>query len=390
MKLSSDQISKYVEEKASKFSKTYINESTKLLTKTEVVTNQMDTDTWMMIGILYKVTHFNHDNYLDTSNYQPIRKRSKRNYDRIFSFGDLEGGTFAVITNNAEQSKSMMFYNIEEIAPGTPFALINTKNSEGATLRLDMPVVKCEIPFIPLKTSIYDILPSISPINPEPGETTFFLLKYQQLKFFGAHLVGKGDVIPTSCTGFFCDRMNRFKSRNEACGCFHRNNIGNFSSVVLESDIILQAQEETFKVFNHRSLRTTLLYMINIDEISTKSREVRELFRSQFSLSVKNCTQYFNENGGFTVSGVITRGNVFDESNNNQLIGSCRPTHYFCFIHPTKHSIVGDTSHTGHQFDPKKHIIVLDDNNEKNSSDVAKMPASATAQRLTRSNKSNE
>lgn len=357
-----------------RFAKNYLDLDTKIVTKEDVIamsTNRqaIDTDTWIMVGFMYRVTHFNHDNVIDTSNpYQQVKKRAKRNYDRIFSFGDLQGGTFAIISAATEQSKKIMQYKNQECVIGAPFAIINPKYSQ-SNIRKDMSVFMTGKPLIPLKQNITNILPTVTPKDPQGGETTFFFVENKILQVQQPELCGKGDIQPASCAGTFCDRMHRFKTKNEACGCFHRPNGGNLSAVVLEVDINTNPPELMLDVTEHRSLRTTQLFIKNIEMINTASREEHDDIRKPVIRAVRNCVNHINNRGGFTLIGTVSRGMSQDQSNNKgEKVESNKANTALCYVYPTNEHIINSDAYQWTMLDPRNippiPINLVDDNND--------------------------
>ena len=92
-----------------------------------------------MIGILCKVTHFNHDNNLDAM--AQARKKQKKGYDRTFFFGDIKGGTYCIVGMNEKRSRTMCHHCVSDIAVGQAYVLEKCYTNDGSTLRNDMPVL---------------------------------------------------------------------------------------------------------------------------------------------------------------------------------------------------------------------------------------------------------
>ena len=360
----------YVVEKAQKFSDTHITKTSKFVNKTDLKLKKNDVNEPLMFGILYKIIHRSYRNYSDTNyTHKPVIKKHK-SYDRIFLFGELEGGTFAVVNYDYDQSWAMMTYAINEIAIGTPFILVNPKLSKGLTLLIDMPTIKSELPLIPLKLQVYDILPIVKPSDPEAEETTFFLLKEAQVQFIRPRLIGKGDVIPPSCNGCFCDRKSRRYGYDEDCGCFNRMIDGSLHGIVLESDIIVHHHDCTFQTEDVRSWRTTNLFVRNINKISHNSRAKRDQYWKPFAKSVECCAKQINNNRGFTVVGTKTRKLVEDCSDNYSLISSSKPSQNISFLHPTDNTVLLDDKYRFFQLDPtikRGEIIDLEDDTNKSA-----------------------
>jgi hypothetical protein len=56
--------------------------------------------------------------------------------------------------------------------------------------------------------------------------------------------------------------------------------------------------------------------------------------------SIEKCYTYINQNGGFTVTGYITRGETPDVSNPNEKVVSERPTYHVSYTQPTNQAIL--------------------------------------------------
>jgi hypothetical protein len=96
---------------------------------------------------------------------------------------------------------------------------------------------------------------------------------------------------------------------SQLCGCFSHP-AGNVFSVVLESTIISESTNEirTFKVMLNRSYRTTKLFLCNPAGIALVLQQERINQVVAIRQKIKECSVFINSNGGFTVSGVTTRG----------------------------------------------------------------------------------
>ena len=335
------------------------------VTRDEVLNGNFVANNYL-VGILYKVTHFNHDNVLQVEMQQ--RKKMKKGYDRIFFMSDGKGGTFCIVTQNEQKSRAMCCLCVADIAVGQMYVLPHVKTNDGSTLQNDMPVLEFKHHFFPLMDSFIDHLSPIPVSKPDVGkETNFFLLKNAQMLFHNVLLIGKGDTYPPCCNGKFCDRTLRLKSNKEACGCFSMNS--STSSIVIEADIQHVCEDDTSKsfiVFNHRSLRTTQLFIENYTILYTNSSEMRASYAARFEDAVESCCDYINNNGGFTVMGTCSRGEISDISNVHEKIASTRVTHGITYIQPTNLSILNQPEYIATKFNAQEAQANLLDANGEN------------------------
>ena len=237
-----------------------------------------------------------------------------------------------------------MKHVIDINAVGRAFALYEPKINSGHILRLDMPIIRCNDALMPLENSIYSMVRNI-PISPptQGNETTFFHLNSMMLRFTSVHLIGKGDGEPPSCAGFFCDQKEPLKM-NHSCGCFSHAAQGNLSSVVLETDLISDLSEDEtkwFKIDSNRSFLMTTMFIISPESIGILQQQLRISEMHKIRKAVKECFEYINiGGGGFTVSGIITRGEAHDASDPTQLIFSENVTYHATYIQPTNLEIL--------------------------------------------------
>ena len=302
-----------------------------------------------MIGILYKVTHFNHDNNLDAM--AQARKKQKKGYDRMFFFGDIKGGTYCIVGMNEKRSRTMCHHCVSDIAVGQAYVLEKCYTNDGSTLRNDMPVLSFASKFYPLVDEFVEELDPIPIMKPDTGgETTFFIIKNAKVELLDITLVGKGDTYPPCCNGKFCDRMTRLKSNREACGCFAMNAMT--SSVVLEVDIkhIDENKAHCFKANEHRSLRTTEMFIDNLALLCTNSTEQRAAYAHRLEDCVEACNDYINNNGGYTIMGTVSRGQMSDISNVNEKVASTRVTFAVSYIQPTNLGLLKEPEYRSMMF----------------------------------------
>jgi hypothetical protein len=111
-------------------------------------------ENYIVIGILYKILHANHDKTDMTTFYSP--KKQRKNYNRMFMFGSFDGTCFWVIAENKHRAKAMMIFCAgNSIGVGQPLVLIEPKQvPRRQYLRKDMPVLEISLPCLPVQTNI--------------------------------------------------------------------------------------------------------------------------------------------------------------------------------------------------------------------------------------------
>ena len=312
--------------------------------------------THITVGVLYKVTHFNHSQMTDAQNIQNRLKKNKQIYDRIFMFGDVHGGTFCVIMDTETCSRRFVPLFIDVVAVGQPYVLLGLISESGGQLRTDMPVLCTRRAGVPLMTSMVPQLRTINMNEPDEGaETTFFIQHGRTVELWEIWLVGKGDIYPTTCSGKFCDRMNIFKKPTQVCGCFYNQSAANRSSVVLECHLRWNAiPNRKFEVTNNRSLRTTELFIDNPDLYETMSMQQRLSFTHTLSDAVLLAADYINTHGGFTVMGTCSRGEINDRSNEAERIAAVKCTWSVCYLQPTDLVVLQHEEYQNLKF---KHVL---------------------------------
>jgi hypothetical protein len=322
--------------------KTQIQVTTKLVSIREIIGRKCEED-YIVVGFMVKVTHANHDRQEDTSMKGQYNnaKKVKKNYNRIFQFADKEGFVFCVICDNDPHSRNIMKHVIDINAVGRAFALYEPKMHTGHVLQLDMPIIRCNAALMPLENSIYSAVRDI-PLSPptQGNETTFFHLSRIMLRFTSVQLIGKGDGEPPSCAGFFCDRKEPLKI-SHSCGCFSHAAQGNLSSVVVETDVISDLskdQTKWFRIDSNRSFLMTTMFITSPESIGILQQQLRQGENNKVRKAVRECFEHINtgSRGGFTISGIITRGKTHDASDQTQVIFSENVTHHATYIQPTK------------------------------------------------------
>ena len=230
-----------VEQAAQATATGFLNESTVIATVPDILKDAYE-ENYILVGLLYKILHVNHDKTDMTNKTFYSQKKQKKNYNRMFMFGSFDGTCFCVIAKNEKRAKAMM--NVctgNSIGVGQPFILIKPKQVPWQYLRRDMPVLEISLPFLPLQTNITPLLSQQEIRAPNQAEeTTFFFLHNVEARFVCCEIRGKGDVEPPSCSGLLCDRKEAEKICH-ACGCFNNPMLGNVSPIVLEYSLVFKA-----------------------------------------------------------------------------------------------------------------------------------------------------
>ena len=325
------------------------NDDTTNIASIEDIVSEKFEENHILVCILYKLVHKDHDKQDEGGNL--YSKKLKKGYNRIYQFGDRTGQTCCVICENQENAKTLINFMVDVPAIGQCFVLIEPTAKAGQELRKDMPVLHVATTFLPMKDEFMQNFPSVVPKPPTlANETTFFVFRNIKVRWVQVDLRGKGDVYPASCPSFLCDRQEPFRS-NHACGCFSHAGKGTFSPVVLEGTII---SNENFNVKNDRSYRTTCMFIFRPDSIGLLHKNERLELTTDLRASVKKCYQHINDNGGFTICGSITRGEIRDASDEQVMVASEKITHHICYSQPTDMSLLTDTNYMALKFTYKK------------------------------------
>ena len=182
-----------------------------------------------------------------------------------------------------------------------------------------------------------------------------------------ANLIGKGDLNPASCTGFLCDRA-KAEGASKSCGCFFGKTNTNISAVVLEMNVKLV---ESFipELVHQRSMQTTMLFIKDPESIGSLQHAAKVAHCRPLRQAIKKCVQYINDNGGFTIMGMITRGESQDVSNNREKVASENATWELIYLMP---HIIDLENRMAYQHLKYKyaHIPSIEDNPEANSAET--------------------
>jgi hypothetical protein len=329
-----DSIRSNIDQAAEATATGFINGSTVIASVQDILKDAYE-ENYIVIGILYKILHANHDKTDMTTFYSP--KKQKKNYNRMFMFGSFDGTCFCVIAENENRAKAMMnFCSGNSIGVGQPFVLVEPKQVPRQYLRKDMPVLEISLPFLPLQTNIIPLLSQQEIRSPNQAEeTTFFFLHNVEARFVSCEIRGKGDVEPPSCSGLLCDRKEAEKICH-ACGCFNNPILGNVSPVVLEYSLVFKADGAPFEpVKKERSFRTTLLFISSAETLGVLQQIDRNVQSWRLRECVKKCNDYVNAHGGFTLGGTVSRGLVHDISDPNARVLNESSTFHICYAMPT-------------------------------------------------------
>ena len=144
----------------------------------------MDTapkENYIVLGTMFDICHANRDRDEDTVNKNgyPTSKKVKKNYNRIYEFGNTDGTTFCIICESETKGKAILAF-WQGICIGQNFLLFEPKQVKDQTLRKDMPVLDVSNPLVPLMDNVPTLLPAIPIREPnQSGEATFFLVQKQ-------------------------------------------------------------------------------------------------------------------------------------------------------------------------------------------------------------------
>ena len=104
-------------------------------------------------------------------------KKQKKNYNRIYQFGNRAGKTCCIISDEQNIARSLVNLLVDAPAIGQCFLLIEPTTKQSQALRQDMPVIQTSMTMLPLKDQFIISFPIIIPRPPTlANETTFFVL----------------------------------------------------------------------------------------------------------------------------------------------------------------------------------------------------------------------
>jgi hypothetical protein len=322
---------------------------------------------YVLVGVLYKITHCRHDlkdkdssggggTYGGNATYDR-NKRVRREYDRMFMFADVGGGTtlsttFCYIANTAEEGRNLLTYLQTEshIGIGRVFVVLNPAVVKRSRVKEQMVTIECNAPLIPLSTNFNQLLPIHKMKKPATHSCdNFFCYQNQKIMIDRPEMITNYVNRRPSCGGCLCDRKSYYQA-NEACGCFSIGN-SNIYPVVLEYSIymdVLELTEMDYTIEKERSLRTTKLFVNGLANVgavnfSTMTKETRKL-----KSSINNCVDYINQHGGFTIMGTIALGRTRDPNNPGVLVDSDVPTYHVCYLFPTNQKEIIDEQEYQH------------------------------------------
>jgi len=319
------------------------SETTKISTIADIIERKYE-ENYVLVCVMHKMVHKDHDKQEEPANV--FSKKAKKAYNRIYQLGDINGQTCCIISESQEVAKRLINLLVDTSAIGRCFVLFEPTVRSGQSLRQDMPVFEINTTMLPLNDGFINNFPMAVPKAPTlANETTFFVLHGLKLRWVQTEVRGKGDIFPPSCPSYLCDRKEPQKVTN-ACGCFSHSLRGNLSPVVLEGTIISDdtssGSDKMFTVIRDRSFKTTLMFIESPDSLGISQHTDRLISTKGIRKSVEKCYKYINTNGGFTVCGSITRGEIQDASEAMAKIASEQTNYHICYSQPTQLSVLKD------------------------------------------------
>jgi hypothetical protein len=329
-----------------------LDANTKILTLEELLMDTAPKENYVVLGTMFDICHANRDRDEDTVNKNgyPMSKKVKKNYNRIYEFGNTDGTTFCITCDSETKGKAILaFWN--GICIGQTFLLFEPKQVKDQTLRRDMPVLDVSNPLIPLENNVPTLSHAIPIREPnQSGEATFFLLQKQRVMFSGCEIRGAGDIAPPSCSGYACDRKDEEKP-SHACGCFRNMNIGKVSPIVLEYSVAFNDNDKMISLSYLRSFRTTCLFIKNANTVGLNMKGGNRIVKlKEMRGAVADCCEHINEHGGFTIAGTVSKGMRKDLSDPSVLVLSDDSTYNLCFLMPTNMELLVDEEYQAKQY----------------------------------------
>jgi hypothetical protein len=338
------------------------NKKLQILSVTQLIDRDYNRrEDYVLVGVLYKITHCRHDlkdkdssgggggTYGGNAPMYDRNKRVRREYDRMFMFADVGGGTtlsatFCYIANTTEEGRNLLTYLQTEshIGIGRVFVVLNQTVVKRSRVKEQMVTIECNTPLIPLSTNFNQLLPIHKMKKPATHSCdNFFCYQNQKITIDRPEMITNYVNRRPSCGGCLCDRKSYYQA-NEACGCFSIGN-SNIFPVVLEYSVymdVLELTEMDYTIKKERSLRTTKLFVNGLANVgavnfSTMTKETRKL-----KSSINNCVDYIIQHGGFTIMGTIALGRTRDPNNPGVLVDSDVPTYRVCYLFPTNQKII--------------------------------------------------
>ena len=329
-----------------------LDNDTKILSIEELLMNTAPKENYVVLGTMFDICHANRDRDDDTHNKNgyPTSKKVKKNYNRIYEFGNTDGTTFCIICESETKGKTILSF-WQGICIGQNFLLFEPKQVKDQTLRKDMPVLDVSNPLVPLMDYVPTLLPAIQIREPnQSGEATFFLLQKQRIRLSGCEIRGAGDVAPPSCSGYACDRKDEEKP-SHACGCFRNMNIGKVSPIVLEYSVDFIYKDKPISLSYLRSFRTTCLFIKNANTLGLNMKGGNRIVKlKEMRVAVALACEYINEHGGFTIAGTVSKGMRKDLSDPSSLVLSDESTYNLCFLMPSNMELMNQEEFQTQQY----------------------------------------
>jgi hypothetical protein len=298
-----------------------------------------------------------------------LGQASKRNYDRIVMFGDVSssGNCFAVVFPSNITSSNFFGSSNQRKGVGCMYYILEPKEvRETLGSTTSVAILDSYTSAFVLHNSVARSVKEVPYMWPEAGHTKYFAYHDRQIQL--AYTTLKSD---TCLGGYFCDRQKKFTSTMSLkphCGCF--SNSGQAPLVldhVLSVNIPeLQSENGQIVVKEFRSFRTQQLFADNRalrfasqtgqahTLVTTSTAEMNKIRQA-----VKECVQYINSRGGWTVIGWVRRGVTADTSDTRNESGvalenmaseSTKP--HSSYLYPTDVTVVESDEYKGMMYKP--------------------------------------
>ena len=146
-------------------------------------------------------------------------------------------------------------------------------------------------------------------------------------------------------------------------------NICKVSPIVLEYSADFVNKEKAISLSYLRSFRMTSLFIKNANTVGLNMKGANRIVKlKEMRAAVRNCWEYINEHGGFTIAGTVSKGMRKDLSDPTVYVLSDESTYNICFLMPTNMGLLDtDDFQTKqcHHTEDDQQVVVAEEDDEQ-------------------------
>lgn len=306
-----------------------------------------------LVGILLKLKTegsftFKKPNIRSTGRQYNNAAKTTQDYKRMFTFGDLnsKGRCFTILERNNSDTGMIWRQKRPDNNVTIGDVILISEPSIASYISDNVPIIETDHPFC-----VVDVprLPTIEPVDAQPGKTNFFILNGRgtadkiapdSTDLFRLH---SAIVCQSLCSGQFCDRQReKLEAKQQACGCY---STAHLPGHVMALDVTLKQSAFAGILDSNVNMRfqswrmTKLLFDPTPNPTTPTSFFGKWATLNLIRTKLHDLITYVNAHGEWTVVGWYRLGEVTDAATGDDLVAAASLKIHVVVLKPSADNI---------------------------------------------------